>query len=398
MRFPKECYQMQQSIENYFPGLRPAQHRGLALWAYGTILAHSACQNAVIAALLAMGRWHSLRQYLREWLYDGRDKAAPCRTQLEIQLCFAPLLRWLLAWWTGNQLALAIDATTHRDQLSAVVVSVLYRSSAIPVAWHILPGNRPGPWIAPTVHLLSLLGPVVPEGMTVLVLTDRGLWSPRLWKGIRALGWHPLMRVKKNTTFQPHGGRRLPAGTLVPGPGHGWVGTGTAFRKHGSRRRGVLVVFWEADQAEPWLLLTDLPPERVGVCWYGLRVWIELGFRALKGVGWQWEHTRRTGPARVARHWLVLAVAMVWVMAYGTRVEDAELRGLPPAHLHTPPKQVAPRRARRVSVFQQGRSFLVRQLLKGRPWRCLWLAPEPWPCPSPSVHITYHNSCQKVPL
>ncbi len=400
MRFPREFYQMQQSIEHHFPDLRPSQQRGLALWVFGTILAHSACQNAVVAALLAIGRWHSLRQYLREWLYDGKDKAAPCRTQLEMQLCFAPLLRWLLTWWTGDQLALAIDATTHRDRLSAVVISVLYRSSAIPVAWHILPGNQPGPWIAPTLGLLSLLGPVVPKNMTVLVLTDRGLWSPRLWKQIRTLGWPRLAsgRVKNNTTFQPQAGCRLPARTLVPGPGHGWVGTGTAFRNPKLRRRGVLVVFWEDGQAEPWMLLTDLPPESVGVCWYGLRVWIELGFRALKGVGWQWEHTRRTDPARVARHWLVLAVAMVWVMAYGTRVEDAELRGLPPARLHTPPQRLNSHGPRRVSVFQQGRSFLVRQLLKGRLWRCLWLAPEPWPCASPTMHITYHDSCQKVPI
>ena len=84
-----------------------------------------------------------------------------------------------------------------------------------------------------------------------------------------------------------------------------------------------MVVVWDAGHAEPWMLFTDLPPESIGVCWYGLRVWIELGFRALKGVGWQWEHTRRTDPVRAARHWLVLAVAMVWVMAYGTRVELA---------------------------------------------------------------------------
>ncbi len=146
------------------------------------------------------------------------------------------------------------------------------------------------------------------------------------------------------------------------------------------RRRGVLVVVWDDDQAEPWMLLTDLPPENIGVCWYGLRVWIELGFRALKGVGWRWEHTRRTDPVRVARHWLVLTVATIWVMAYGTHAEDAELRGVPPGRLHTPPQPVTPHRSRRVSVFQRGRSFLLRQLLKSRPWRCLWQAPEPWPC------------------
>ena len=82
MRFPRECYQMRQAIEYHFPGLRPAQQRGLALWVFGTILGHSGCQNAVIAALLAIGRCHSLRQYLREWLYDGKYKASPCQTQL----------------------------------------------------------------------------------------------------------------------------------------------------------------------------------------------------------------------------------------------------------------------------------------------------------------------------
>ncbi len=398
MRFPKECYQMQQSIEHHLPGLRPAQHRGLVLWVYGTILARSACQNAVIAAVLAVGNWHSLRQYLREWLFDGGDRAAPCRTQLEMNLCFAPLLRWLLSWWTGDQLALAIDATTHRDRVSAVVISVLYRSTAIPVAWHILPGNRPGPWIAPTVDLLALLGPVVPKEMTVLVLTDRGLWSPRLWKQIRSLGWHPLMRIRNDATFQPKGGCRVPARALVPGPGYGWVGAGTAFRKPTLRRRGILMVVWEDGQAQPWTLLTDLPPESIGVCWYGLRVWIELGFRALKGVGWQWEHTQRTDPARVTRHWLVLAVAMLWVMAYGTRMEDAKLRGLPPARLRVPADHFINTSPRQVSVFQQGVGQLLRQLLSGRLWRRLWLAPEPWPCAPTQLLITYHDTRPKVPI
>ena len=123
---------------------------------------------------------------------------------------------------------------------------------------------------------------------------------------------------------------------------------------------------WAEDQAEPWLVLTDLPPEALGVTWYGLRVWIELGFRALKGVGWQWQHTQRTNPDRVARHWLVLAVAMLWVSAYGTRAEDAEARGLPPGRLHTPPQQFIYGR-RRISILRRGTSWLTRQTIRG-PW------------------------------
>lgn len=388
MRLPSEWYQMQPTIAQYFPDLRPAQQRGLTLWVYGTILARSACQNAVITALLRLSSWHSLRQYLREWLYEGKDKAAPCKTELNIQCCFAPLLQWVLSWWQGPQLALAIDTTLHSDRVAALVVSVLYRGSAIPIAWHMLPANKKGPWLAPILHLLQLLAPVVPGDMRVLVLADRGLWSPRLWQQIQALGWHPLLRVKNNTSFQPLGHTRLPAKQLVPGPGHAWVGQGTVFRRPKARRFGTLLVVWEEGQREPWIVLTDLAVTAVGVCWYGLRVWVELGFRALKGVGWQWQHTQRTSPTRVERHWLVLAVATLWVLAYGTRGEDAAAQGLPPGRLRTPPPATYCE-GRRVSVFRQGISWLQHQLGRGRLWRRLWLMPEPWPAPPAGLQIIY---------
>ena len=53
-------------------------------------------------------------------------------------------------------------------------------------------------------------------------------------------------------------------------------------------------------------------------------------------MGWPWHRTRRTDPARVDRHWLVLA--------HGTRVEEARLRGLAPGRVRRPP----------LSLFQLG--------------------------------------------
>jgi hypothetical protein len=44
-------------------------------------------------------------------------------------------------------------------------------------------------------------------------------------------------------------------------------------------------VVWAPYHERPWVVLTDVPPERVGICWYGLRVWIEFGSCVLKGVG-----------------------------------------------------------------------------------------------------------------
>jgi len=33
------------------------------------------------------------------------------------------------------------------------------------------------------------------------------------------------------------------------------------------------------------LLLTDLPLNAAEACWYGLRAWIEQGFKKIKGAG-----------------------------------------------------------------------------------------------------------------
>ena len=361
MRFPREYYQMQKTIETHLPHLSQPQLTGLAMWVFGAILAGSACQNAVASALSAKGNWNSLRQYLREWLYGGSDRKSPCQTQLDVTLCFAPLLRWVLALWQSERLALAIDPTLKGDQTTAIVISVVYRSCAIPVAWRILKATQKGSWANPTVELLKQLAPAVPRHMTVIVLCDRGIASPKLWKQIRTQRWHPCMRYRKNITFCADGGKRLPAQRFVSRPDTAWIGRGTAFSTAKAKRRCTLLVVWYVEQKEPWIILIDLAPDKVGPSWYALRFWIELGFKALKSLGWQWDKTRRTDPTRISRHWLVLSVATLLALAYGTRSEDAYDRNIEPGNLRKPPKKPVPvhrnpwrRTGRTVSVIRHG--------------------------------------------
>ena len=134
-------------IETHLPLLSRSQFAGLVLWVCGTIQAGSACQ-----------------------------------TELDVSLCFAPLLRWVLSWWYSDRLAMAVDPALKGEETTAIVISVVYRSCAIPVAWPILRANKRGAWMDPIVELLQALAPAVPEDMTVIVLCDRGLTSPKLWE------------------------------------------------------------------------------------------------------------------------------------------------------------------------------------------------------------------------
>jgi hypothetical protein len=384
---------VEELAATFLPQLRRAERAGLALWVVSLLVAESCCERTILTKMAPLGyATHALRARLREWLYAGADRAAPCATSLAVEACFAPLLGWVLAWWGGPTLPLAIDATSLRGRVVVLAISVLYRGTAIPVAWVVLPHRGKGEWLPHLERLLGLLAPAVPPTMMVLVMTDRGLWSPRLWRAIRENGWHPVMRIRPDATFAPAGERRQRARDLAPGAGWCWVGAGVAYKEKAKRIEATLVVVWGRDQAEPWLLLTDLPPDEVGVSWYGLRTWIELGFRALKSMGWHWDRTRRTDPARIGRHWLVLAIATLLDVAVGTRLEDADWRGVPPGRLRrarTPP----PARARRESVFARGLAWLHVQVIRGtRWWRSLWLLPEALPDPPDGLTVIRHDA------
>jgi hypothetical protein len=46
-----------------------------------------------------------------------------------------------------------------------------------------------------------------------------------------------------------------------------WQGTGIAFTGRNRQLHGTLLACWEAGDKEPWLILTDLPPEASTACW-----------------------------------------------------------------------------------------------------------------------------------
>ena len=123
--------------------------------------------------------------------------------------------------------------------------------------------------------------------MRVIMMTGRGLRSPKLCEKIRFHDWHPYMRQRINTTFRLDGWERMPERRLFSAPGISFIGRGTAFSAKSRRLPGKIIVIWDEGQDEPWIILTDLPPEEAGASWREMRFWIETGFKALKSVGWQ---------------------------------------------------------------------------------------------------------------
>src|SRR5262249_2035916 len=120
----------------------------------------------------------------------------------------ADLLAWILQGWPGKQIVFALDPTNFADRFTVLNVSIMYRGCAVPVIWTVVPGGETGAWEPHWERMLRILAQRVPAGWQVLVLTDRGLYSPSLFRCLVDLHWHPFLRIRAQGFYRPVGSQK----------------------------------------------------------------------------------------------------------------------------------------------------------------------------------------------
>ncbi len=392
MSHPEPLLQWIETVSSHFPKLSRPQAKVLGYWSYGMVLARS-CGISLVCATLAIQLQcgeRSLIKRLGEWCFNANDKKGEKRRELDVSTCFGPLLQWILAWWPADQprLALALDATTLKKRFTVLVISVVYRGCAIPVAWKVVGAEQKGAWEPHWMKLLTKLAGSVPEHWTVIVMSDRGLYAPWLYAKIVSLGWHPFMRINKQGNFRPQGdGKFRSLTTAAPSVGSAWCGQVDCFSTEVSRLQCTLLARWDEGYEEVWLIVTDLAPAQATAVWYGMRTWIESGFKDTKRGGWGWHQTKMVDPERAERLWLAIAVATLWAVSVGGEADAnlpaSSLEALPQTHVA---RRTATQRSRprMLSCFARGIVTIVGKLIRGDGLVLGRFVPEPWPT-MPSV-------------
>jgi len=136
------------TILHHLPHLSKPPATVVAGWSFGMVLARS-CALTAVRHLLAKGmhrKAQTVRQHLRAWYDDVPRKRGTQRQALQVETCFPVLLAWVVSWWQGTHLALALDATALGTRFVVVAIRVVYRGCAIPVAWVVLPANTQHAW------------------------------------------------------------------------------------------------------------------------------------------------------------------------------------------------------------------------------------------------------------
>ena len=301
------------------PHLSKAQVLGLVFWSVGIVLTGSSgiSQISALLAQVLKQKERTVFQRLREWYLDAHHKVGDHRCELDVTSCFGPLLSWIIRLWAGSQkrIALALDATTLGDRWTVLAICVVIRGCALPVAWKVVGAHAKGSWRPYWEQLLKHLQGSIPDEWFVLVLADRGLYARWLFASLVGNGWHPFLRINTAVKARAVGESDFDGiSRWVPTPGTKWQGTVECFVDKKSRLVCTLLMQWQEGYEHPWVVLTDLAPGAANVAWYGLRTWVECGFKDCKRGGFGWHHEKMHDAGRVERLWLAMAVAMVFLI------------------------------------------------------------------------------------
>ncbi len=152
----------------------PALAAVLGPWSLGMTLARRCGLDSATPPVAALpGQpFDTVRQRLREFYQKPSAKRGRNRKDFAVSACFAPLLRWVLSFWSHQRLAQALDVTNLGNRFHALCVSVWCGGIGIPVAWKILAGSQPEVWHPPWGHL--------PLACTLLTCWDEGHTEPWL--------------------------------------------------------------------------------------------------------------------------------------------------------------------------------------------------------------------------
>ncbi len=233
---------------------------------------------------------------------------------------YARLIRYALSVWLQERLVLALDTTMLWERYCVIRVVIVYRGRAIPVVWKVLEHSSSMVAYAAYAPLLDAVVKVLPQGVEILFLADRGFADVELFKHLHRLGWHYRIRVKSN--FLVYRGKQgTPVGFYTLSTSHALFLHHVQITK---ARYGLvhLALAHHYPSRERWYVVSDQPTSVETFVEYGLRFDIEENFLDDKSNGFQLESSHIRSASMLSRLFLVLAVATVYLTSIGTTVVE----------------------------------------------------------------------------
>jgi hypothetical protein len=258
----------------------------------------------------------STQRRFARWLHNPR---------VEVQALYTPLIQQSLTEWGQQAVYLALDTTMLWNRYCVIRISLIYRGRAVPLVWEVVEHGSSSVAYEGYEALLDAVPPLLPLGVKVVFLADRGFADTALLAHLRRLHWHFRIRIKASFGVTRPGHRPCKVEDFKLAPGR------ALFLHHVAITANhfgpiSLALARHTNNGEYWYIVSDEPTSVHTFVEYGWRFDIEENFLDDKSNGFQLESSLVREAQAMARLCFVLAVTTLYLVAQGTQVVAAHKR------------------------------------------------------------------------
>jgi hypothetical protein len=200
------------------------------------------------------------------------------------------------------------------------MVSVLYKSRALPLCWVVFKGKKGHSPEAIQLALLQTVQSLLPPDQAVIILGDGEFDGSEFITWLQhQTAWHYVCRAANICKIQADT-EWLTLADLDLADGQETFLTDILFTHSGQVGPLNLLVVWHAQKKEHWFFVTNLTDPQEAKKWYAKRFSIETLFSDVKGRGFNLNKTRIWQPERVSRLIFATAIAYIFMVFLGVQL------------------------------------------------------------------------------
>jgi len=280
-------------------------------------------ENCITLAMLVTGilrgKSGQLRKIANAVQYDHKKESLIDRFRrfvrnknIEVEVGYAPFNNLILKAIAQGTITLLIDSTKMGGRCICLMLSVYYKSRALPFAWVTFKGTKGHSSQQVQLELFKRVKALLPADAPVVILGDGEFDGSQVVQWfIDQTNWQYVCRTDKtNKIFYQDEWLALHQLPFKDGQ-EGFLSDVRFTKKNNIGPVNILVVWNEAKQMH-WFFVTNFKTAAEARANYTLRFTIETLFSDFKGRGFNLDNTRLWNPARL--HRLIFAAAIAYFL------------------------------------------------------------------------------------
>ena len=232
---------------------------------------------------------------------------------------YLPFVELLIASLAScGSLTIAMDGSLTGRNCITLMVSVIYRQRALPIAWVTVTGSKGHLPEATHLNLLEQVCNLLPAECHVTFLGDGEFDGIELQAAISQAGWAYVCRTAHNTIINDDGDQfKLSDISLSPGD---CIDMPDVAMTHAAYGPVLAIVWWRKGYDAPLYLVSNMDCVAEACHVYRRRFRIETFFSDQKSRGFNLHKSHLEDPERIARLLMATCLAYIWIIYLGIEV------------------------------------------------------------------------------